>query len=176
MYRVTVQVTEGDESDSLDIAVTVADVANDEGVAQPWLKVWDGSVDLPPLDPDVALTVTEGGSLTFSVRPGHAPGAVRTIIYGEGGSGTNTFAVTSETSDSSRLARPEANDGPTLLVAAGLTPVGRHGRLSHLRLPKTTIPATTRSHSPLPTANGVYDFDTLTFTVNIDDNDPIGGL
>ena len=175
VYRVTVQVTEGDERDSLGIAVTVADVADDDGVAQPWLKVWDGSVDLPPLDPDVALAVTEGGSLTFSVRPGHAPGAVRTIIYGDGGSGTNTFAVTSETSDSTRLARPEANDGR--LYWSLLTDTGWQAWKTITFTAAEDDDSSDNSVTLTFTdRNGVYAFDTLTFTVNIDDNDPIGGL
>ena len=174
VYEVTIEVTEGDEKASLDITVTVEDVSDDEGVALPWLNAWDGSVDLPPLDTDVPLEITEGGSLTLTVRPGYAPGEVITIKYGEGGSGINSFAVTSDTSDSSRLARPETNSGRLYWSLEG------SGWQAYQTI-TFTAPEDDDSSDDTVTLtfgdrNGVYDFDTLEFTVNIDDNDPIGGL
>ena len=175
VYEVTVQVSEGDETASLDVTVTVTDVIDDPGLALNWLGVWTGSVDIAPQDPDEALEITEGTTLSLSVRPRCGPGPVQSISYQNGGSGQTNFKVTAETSDSSKLAPPEANNGS--LFWSLTNSIGWQAwHTIRFTAPEDDDTDDDTATLTFYDRNGVYNFDFMTFTVNISDNDDVGGL
>ena len=171
VYNITVQVTEGDETDTLDVTVTVTYVDSDPGTPVHWFSVWDDSVDDPPQDPDTALEVTEGRTLSLSVRPSYAP-ADRSSI-------PPRFEVSTEISDESKL----TISGPeTVINGQGSIFWSSSGngwqawqtlRFSAEEDDDANDESVTITFDD---RDGKYHDETITFTVAIADNDESGGL
>ena len=175
IYHVTINVSEDDETDTYDVTATVTDVASDDGTPVHWFSVWDGSVDDDPLDPEATLEVTEGETLSISVRPSYAPlyeGATRV------GSET-TFDVNIDIGDESKLviSGPETvlnNNGKVLWSSAG-------NGWQVYKTVRFTAQEDSDSQDESVTLDfqdqdGKYGHEFMTFTVNVTDDDEIGGL
>ena len=166
VYEVTIQVSEGDETDSLDATVTVTDVDSDPGAPVHWFSVWDGSVDDPPIEPGATLEVTEGETLSISMRPNYAPTPLL----------SNQFTVTAYTSDSAKLVL----SGPALTVnnRGSIYWSSSGNGWQTYNTVTFTAPEDADTDDDTVTLrfrniNGGYSNDWMEFTVNIVDNDEL---
>ena len=160
VYEVTVQVSEGEEMASFNATVTVSDVTDDPGVPVYWLGVWDGGVDDPPLAPGSVLAITEGESMNLSVRPRYAPRQV-----------SPDFRVLTSISDGTKFV-----DSTSIVTWSTGGSAWQAWHPYNFNAPEDddtdngTVTLTFRD------VDGSYSYDTMEFTVNITDNDDVGGL